>query len=81
MFNNNLVDLKSSHKHLGLTLDSKLNFNKHLEEKISKANKTIAIIHRIRHNSSRKPLLTIYKAHIRPHLDYGNRTTEIDMVE
>ena len=71
-FNNNLVDNKSSQKHLGLILDSKLNFNHHLDEKLSKANKVIAQIHRIRHNLSRKSLLTIYKSHIRPHLDYGD---------
>ena len=66
------VDVKcvDSHKHLGLILDSKLTFNKHLDEKIAKANKGIGIIRRLYHYLPRKALMQIYKSFIRPHLDY-----------
>ena len=37
----------NSHNNLGMTLDSKLNLNNHLSEKISKANKGIGIIRRL----------------------------------
>ena len=40
-FNNLPVVSQASTKHLGMILDSKLDFNIHLDEKISKANKGI----------------------------------------
>ena len=46
-FNNNILTPTKSHKHLGMILDSKLNFKNHLSEKISKANKGIGIIRRL----------------------------------
>ena len=55
---------------LVLILDSKLSFNKHLDEKIAKANKGIGIIRRLYHYLPRKALMQIYKSFIRPHLDY-----------
>ena len=45
-FNNNKASKCASQKHLGLTLDSNLNFNKHIEEKINKYNKIIGLIKR-----------------------------------
>ena len=71
-FNNTTVVSQPSTKHLGMILDSKLNFSQHLSEKISKANKGIGLIKRLRYNLSRKHLVTIYKSNIRPHLDYGD---------
>ena len=38
-FNNTDVLIADSQKHLGLILDSKFNFNEHIESKISKCNK------------------------------------------
>ena len=46
-------------KHLGLYLDEKLNFNNHINVKISKANKGIGIIKRLSHILPRKSLITI----------------------
>ena len=69
-FNNVEVKRVSYHKHLGLTLDSKLSFAKHISEKISIARKGIGII---KHLSPYLPLKSrdqIFKMHIRPHLDY-----------
>ena len=70
IFNNQIVKTAHSQKHLGLTLDGKLCFNTHLNEKISKANKGIGLIKYLHKNIPRKSLLTIYKSFIRPHLDY-----------
>jgi hypothetical protein len=70
VFNNANVKAVDSHKHLGLILDTKLNFNKHIDEKISKANKGIGIIRRLYPYLPRKSLIQIYKSYIRPHLDY-----------
>ena len=57
-------------KHLGLVLDSKLNFDMHLKDKISIVNNGIALLTKLRYSIPRKPLLSIYKAFLRPHLDY-----------
>ena len=62
----------SSQKHLGMILDKELNFNEHLDNKISKANKGIGMIRKLHHIVPRKTLLNIYKSYIRPHLDYGD---------
>ena len=71
-FNNCQVASVLSHKHLGMILDSKLNFDLHLTEKITKANKVIGLIRRLYKDLFRKSLLTIYKSNVRPHLDYGD---------
>ena len=39
--NNNPVNSTSVHKHLGMILDSKLNFEEHLKRILAKVNKTI----------------------------------------
>ena len=41
-------------KHLGLTLDEKLNFKQHIVSTISKVNKSIPIIKKLRHCLPRK---------------------------
>ena len=56
-------------KYLGLVLDSKLNFGMHLKEKISIVNNGIALLKKVIYFIPRKPLLPIYKAFFRPHLD------------
>ena len=71
-FNNSAIISSDSHKHLGLTLDPKLTFDHHIREKTLKANKGIGIITRLRAYLPRTSLLTIYKAFVRPHLDYGD---------
>ena len=71
-FNNIQVDSRDSQKHLGVILDKSLAFDHHLSENISKANKGIGLIMRLRKSLSRDTLLTIYKAFVRPHLDYGD---------
>ena len=71
-FNDNVICSKDSHKHLGMILDKKLTFGHHLKEKISKANKGIGLITRLYSFLPRKTLINIYKAFIRPHIDYGD---------
>ena len=70
-FNNLAVASCETHKHLGLLLDKRLAFDRHVEEMILRANKGIGLITRLRRYLPRNFLLTIYKAFIRPHLDYG----------
>ena len=71
-FNNIKIASQDHQKHLGLILDQKLVFDRHLDEKINKANRGIGQIHRLREFLPRNSLVTIYKSHVRPHLDYGD---------
>ena len=70
IFNGLSVVKVNDQKHLGLILDSRLSFEKHINEKIIKAKKNVGII---KHLSKFLPLKTLdqmYKALVRPHLDY-----------
>ena len=72
-FNNTVVIQSTTHKHLvGMILDTKLDFQEHLKDKLSKISKTIGLLRKLQKILTRPPLLTIYKSFIRPHLDYGD---------
>ena len=53
-FNNFPISNKPCTKHLGMFLDSKLNFNTHINDKICKANKGIGMIRKLNSDLSRK---------------------------
>ena len=70
--NNVQVERGSYQRHLGILPDEKLNFKQHIDSAISKANKGISVIKKLRHNLPRKSLVTIYKAFLRPLIDCGD---------
>ena len=70
--NNVQVERSSYQKHRGIIFDEKRNFKQHIDSTISKVNKGIAVIKKLQHISPRKSLVTIYKAFLRPLLDYGD---------
>ena len=70
--NNIQVERAPYQKHLGLILDEKLNFKQHIVSAISKVNKGMSIIKKLRYSLPRKSLITIYKAFLRPLIDYGD---------
>ena len=72
-FNNVDVGQIPTRKHLGMFLDFKLSFNKHLKTVFAKVNRGIAILRKLQTVLPRETLLTIYKSFIRPHFDYGER--------
>ena len=55
---------------MGLGLDNKLTFKKHIKDKLNKAYFGVGKIKRLRDILPRDSLVTIYKSFIRPHLDY-----------
>ena len=59
-------------KHIGMYLDEKLNYNTHIKEKLSKVYKGIGLLRNVSNKLPRQALVTIYKAFIKPHLDYGD---------
>ena len=71
-FNNTLVNQVPPQKHLGMHLDTKLNFEKHLDNIMSTVAKTTGLLRKLQAVLPRPSLVTIYKAFIRPHLDYGD---------
>ena len=70
--NNIQVERTSYQKHLGILHDEKLNFKQHIDSVIPKINKGISVIKKLRHSLPRKSLLTVYKAFLRPLIDYGD---------
>ena len=70
LFNGIPVSKVDEHKHLGVILDSKLSFQSHVNEKITKTKKTIGIIKHLSQFLPIKTLIVMYKSLVRPHLDY-----------
>ena len=79
--NGNQVQQCSSQKDLGLFIDNKLDFNKHLDEKINKFNKIIEMMKKLFTSVSRQSLLTIYKSFVRPILDYEDIIYETNHIK
>ena len=71
-FNNNDVKKCPHQKNLGIILDSKLDYNIDVDNKIKKSYKIIGIMKRLSVSVPRKALLSIYKSFITPHLNYGD---------
>ena len=69
-FNDTEVETVNERKHLGLTLDTKLTFASHIDEKLKKARKGFRIIKTLSRYLSVKTPGQIYKMNVRPHLDF-----------
>ena len=68
-FNKNLVKSSITHKHLGMILDTRLNFSFHLKNVQNKVNKTIVLLRKFQDILPRTLLITIFKSFIRSRLD------------
>ena len=68
-FNNSEIKLSSNQKHLGFTLDSKLSFNEHINDKIHQVNKGASLLRKLQTILPCSSLPTIYKSFIRPLVD------------
>ena len=71
-FDNRSVKQVPPQKYMRIILDSKLNFQDHLENMLNKVNKTIELLRKLENILPGGPLLTLYKSFIRPHFDYGD---------
>ena len=72
VFNNAKVTQSMYQNHPGIILDSKLMFENHLKIVTTKINRTIGVLRKLQNLLPRTALITIYKAFVRPHLDYGD---------
>ena len=59
-------------KDLGVTFDNKLSFDSHIQSCINKSNSMIGVIKRTFQFLDRDTFIKLYKALVRPHLEYGN---------
>ena len=57
---------------MGVYLEDKLDFRKHLRNIFKNVNRTICLLRKLGNNVRRVPLITSYKFFIRPHLDFGD---------
>ena len=71
-FNGTHVAREDSTQHLGLHLDNRLNFSKHIKETVLKASKGVTLLKYLSNFADRKVLDMCYKLYVRPHLDYGD---------
>ena len=55
-----------------MILETKLNFQEHIKNILTKINRTIGLLRKLQNILPREPLLTIFKSFVRPHLDYGD---------
>ena len=65
----NVCDIE---KDLGVTFDSKMSFDPHIQRIVSKANQMIGIIKRTFTFLDKITFLKLYKAFVRPHVEYAN---------
>jgi len=59
-------------KDLGILIDSQLTFKDHIQDKINKAYSMIGLLKRNFINMDCKTFILLYKALVRPHLEYAN---------
>ena len=59
-------------KDIGVTIDSKLNFEKHIQTQINKANMMVGIIRRSFKFMDMETFCLLFKALVRPHLEYAS---------
>ena len=79
-FNENVVLQTTLQKHLRMFLDSKLNFSQHLKTIFQKTDKTIGPLCELQTLLPKAILITIYKLFIRPHLNFGDISSNIQYV-
>ena len=63
----------TSEKDLGITCQGDLHFTKHLADKVNKANSILGLIHRSFQHINNEMLIHLYKAPVRPHVEYASR--------
>ncbi len=73
-YNNQKLEVVKEAKFLGITFDNRLNWNKHTEITLSRANKrlnALKILGCKKYGAGKKALLTLYQGSIRPLFEYG----------
>ncbi len=69
-----VIPLQDSIDILGVENDSRLRFDKHLEKVDRNASLKVTLLRRVKHLLSPDDLLTLYKAQVRPVMEYVSLT-------
>ena len=70
MMDNAMLENVTCEKDLGVLIDGELNFHKHISSAIQKANQMLGLIKRAFVNIDPDIFIPLYKALVRPHLEY-----------
>ena len=62
-------------KDIGVVIDSDLTFEKHINEKVNKANQMIATLRKTFQFMDKSTFVQLYKSLVRTHLDQGSTLT------
>ena len=73
LMNNERIPKHESHKHLGVILDSALNFHNHIDNIIIKCNNKLNSLTSLTRCLKSKHIERIYMSYILPHLEYGSQ--------
>ena len=68
---NDAISQKTSLKYLGVHIDEKLNFNRHILELCAKLSKFSGLFYKLRSILTTAQLLVTYKVYVQPILNYG----------
>ena len=79
--NNIQVGRASYQKHLEILLDKKPNFTRHVVNALMKVSNDISVIKNLGYSLLRKSLVTIYKAFLRPLINYGDTKLKMNLLE
>ena len=66
------LDYSKCEKDLGVFIDNKLDFQKHIDYSINKANRVMAVARRTFDYMDKEIFLNIYKGMVRPHVEYAS---------
>ena len=66
------IEPVKSERDLGVTVDSKLKFREHVNNKVSLANRNLGIILRTFTYIDKEMFLNLFKSLVRPHLEYAS---------
>ena len=69
------LETATEEKDLGVIIDEKLKFDKHTEAQVNKANKVLGLLRRSFETLDKETLVWLFKALVRPHLEYCNTVT------
>ena len=68
--NFDLIQRTECHKALGVILDDKLSFKSHIQSVCQKLSRSVSLFYNLKNYAPLSVLLTIYYAHVHPHLSY-----------
>ena len=72
VFQGEVIENVSSHKHLGVFISSDLKWNNHIKHLCESASKKLSMLKSLKFSLDMKSLETIYDSFIRPSLEYAN---------